>query len=57
MTPSSKDNSEQGASLVEYVFVVLLIAIIAIIAVTIAGEEVSESFSTVASSLTNANGN
>lgn len=48
---------ERGASVVEYAFVVLLIAIIAITAVNIAGDQVSENFSAVASSLTNANNN
>jgi len=44
---------ERGASMVEYALLVVLIAIIAIIAVTIAGEQVSEAFSTIAQTLSN----
>jgi pilus assembly protein Flp/PilA len=44
---------ETGASMVEYALLVVLIAIIAIVAVSIAGENVSEAFSTVAASLAN----
>lgn len=57
MDPFSTTDSEEGASIVEYAFVVLLIAIVAIVAVTIAGREVSDSFSTMASGLVNANSN
>ncbi|MGH9198747.1 MAG: Flp family type IVb pilin [Acidimicrobiia bacterium] len=46
---------QQGASMVEYALLVVLIAIIAIIAIQIAGEEVSEAFSTVADGLAGAN--
>jgi pilus assembly protein Flp/PilA len=46
---------QQGASMVEYALLVVLIAIIAIIAIQIAGEEVSEAFSTAASGLAGAN--
>jgi len=42
---------EKGASMVEYALLVVLIAIVALVAVTIAGEEVSETFSEVASGL------
>jgi pilus assembly protein Flp/PilA len=43
--------SDKGASMVEYALLVVLIAIVALIAVSIAGEEVSETFSEVASGL------
>ena len=39
--------------MVEYAFLVILIAIIAIVGVQIAGEEVSTAFSTVADGLAN----
>lgn len=42
---------EKGASMVEYALLVVLIAIVALIAVSLAGEEVSETFSEVASGL------
>ena len=42
---------EKGASMVEYALLVVLIAIIAIVAVSIAGQEVSEAFSTIANTL------
>jgi pilus assembly protein Flp/PilA len=45
---------EKGASMVEYALLVVLIAIIAIVAVSIAGEQVSEAFSTIADSLDSA---
>jgi len=45
--------SERGASMVEYALLVVLIAIIAIVAVSIAGENVSKAFSTIAGSLSN----
>ena len=44
---------DRGASMVEYAFLVILIAIIAIVAVEIAGQEVSTSFSTIADGLAN----
>ena len=44
---------DKGASMVEYALLVVLIAIIAIVAVSIAGENVSGAFSTVAASLGN----
>jgi pilus assembly protein Flp/PilA len=43
--------SEKGASMVEYALLVVLIAIVALVAVQIAGTEVSETFSEVASGL------
>jgi len=42
---------ERGASMVEYALLVVLIAIIALVAISIAGEEVSETFSDIASGL------
>jgi pilus assembly protein Flp/PilA len=45
----------RGASMVEYALLVVLIAIIAIVAVQIAGENVSEVFSSVADSLASPN--
>ncbi len=44
-------NEEKGASMVEYALLVVLIAIIAIVAVTIAGQQVSTAFSTIADTL------
>ena len=44
-------DEETGASMVEYALLVVLIAIIAIVAITLAGEEISETFSEIASSL------
>jgi pilus assembly protein Flp/PilA len=46
---------EEGASMVEYALLVVLIAIIALIAISIAGQNVSKAFSTVAGSLGAAN--
>lgn len=46
---------ERGASMVEYALLVVLIAIIAIVAIRIAGQEVSEGFSGIASGLGSAN--
>ena len=43
--------AERGASMVEYALLVVLIAIIALIAISLAGQNVSKAFSTVASSL------
>jgi pilus assembly protein Flp/PilA len=42
---------EDGASMVEYALLVVLIAIIALVAISIAGQNVSKAFSTVAGSL------
>ena len=49
VTTWAKD--EKGASMVEYALLVVLIAIVALVAVSIAGDEVSETFSEVASGL------
>ena len=46
--------SEKGASMVEYALLVVLIAIVALVAVQLAGTEVSNTFSEVASGLQNA---
>ena len=51
LTAWAKD--EKGASMVEYALLVVLIAIIAIVAVTIAGQNVSKAFSTIANTLSN----
>ena len=48
-------NSERGAAMVEYAFLVILIAVIALVGVGIAGREVSTAFSTVANGLNNPN--
>ncbi len=45
---------EKGASMVEYALLVVLIAIVALVAISIAGEEVSETFSDIASGLSSA---
>lgn len=42
---------EKGASMVEYALLVVLIAIIALVAISLAGEEVSGTFSDIASGL------
>ena len=44
---------DRGASMVEYALLVVLIAIIAIVAVSLAGQNVSKAFSTIAGSLSN----
>lgn len=44
---------EKGASMVEYALLVVLIAIVALIAVRLAGSEVSQTFSDIASGLQN----
>ncbi len=43
--------SEKGATMVEYALLVVLIAIIALVAISLAGDEVSEAFSEIASGL------
>ena len=43
--------SDKGASMVEYALLVVLIAIVAITAVTLAGKEVSNTFSEIGSEL------
>lgn len=45
------NDEERGASMVEYALLVVLIAIIALVAVRLAGQEVSNTFSTIADSL------
>jgi pilus assembly protein Flp/PilA len=42
---------EEGASMIEYALLVVLIAIVAILAIQVAGNEVSETFSDIASGL------
>ncbi|HEX9863887.1 MAG TPA: Flp family type IVb pilin [Acidimicrobiia bacterium] len=42
---------EKGASMVEYALLVVLIAIIALVAVALAGSQVSNTFSEIASGL------
>ena len=42
---------DEGATLVEYALLVALIAIVAIIAITLVGDQVSENFSEIGSSL------
>jgi Flp pilus assembly pilin Flp len=44
----STASREQGASMVEYALLIVLIALIAFVAVRVAGENVSSAFSTVA---------
>ena len=44
-------DEERGASMVEYALLVVLIAIIAIVAITLAGSEISSTFSDIASGL------
>ena len=51
---SRRPQPERGASLVEYSLLVALIAIVAIVALALAGEEVSGTFSSVASGLSSA---
>ena len=45
---------EKGASMVEYSLLVLLIAIVALVAVTVAGSELSETYSEISSNLSEA---
>ena len=45
---------EKGASMVEYSLLVLLIAIVALVAVTVAGTELSETYSEISSNLVDA---
>ena len=46
-------DEDKGASMVEYALLVVLIAIVALVAVRLAGTEVSETFSDIASGLSN----
>lgn len=48
-------DKQEGASMVEYALLIVLIAIIAIVAVQVAGQEVSGAFSTVADGFTTPN--
>jgi pilus assembly protein Flp/PilA len=43
--------NEEGASMVEYALLVVLIAIIALVAIRLAGSEVSSTFDTIATEL------
>jgi pilus assembly protein Flp/PilA len=45
------NTDERGASMVEYALLVVLIAIIAIVAITLAGQQVSDTFSEIGSAL------
>jgi len=45
---------EKGASMVEYSLLVILIAIVALVAVTVAGSELSETYSEISSNLADA---
>jgi len=45
---------DRGASMVEYALLVILIAIVALVAVALAGEELSGTYSEIASSVGNA---
>ena len=49
----SRFQEDKGASMVEYALLVVLIAIIALVAVRLAGNQVSNAFSTIADSLQN----
>ncbi len=42
---------DRGASMVEYALLVILIAIVALVAVTVAGTELSSTYSEIASSV------
>ncbi|WP_305907138.1 Flp family type IVb pilin [Methylomarinum sp. Ch1-1] len=50
------NKKQRGATMVEYAIMVALIAIVSITIITSLGQEVSTTFSTVESSLSNANG-
>jgi pilus assembly protein Flp/PilA len=45
------NNDDEGASMVEYALLVILIAIVALVAVQIAGTELSTTFSEIGSSV------
>lgn len=51
--PQLRPLGERGASMVEYALLVMLIAIIAVVALTVAGQEVSESYSVVGEAFSN----
>ncbi|MFQ5967912.1 MAG: Flp family type IVb pilin [Acidimicrobiia bacterium] len=44
---------EEGATLVEYALLVVLIAIVALLAISFAGEQVSQTFSDIGDELSN----
>ncbi len=44
-------DDDRGASMVEYSLLVVLIALVALVAVSLAGNEVSESYSEIASAV------
>ena len=46
--------AEEGASMVEYALLVVLIALIALVAVQLAGSQLSQTYSEIASSVGNA---
>ncbi len=47
----SRFNDEEGANLVEYVFLVMLIAVVAVVAVTSFGENLSSNYDNTVSNL------
>ena len=47
------NTEEKGASMVEYALLVVLIAIVALVAVSLAGDQISTTFSNIAQSLAN----
>ena len=47
-------NDDRGASMVEYSLLVVLIAMVALVAVNVAGSELSETYSEIASSVSEA---
>ena len=44
-------NRDDGASIIEYALLIVLIAIVAIIAIRLAGDQISEAFSDIGSGL------
>ena len=53
---NEQQNDEQGASLVEYVLLVALIAVVCIAAISFLGTEASEKFDNVANTLDQTSG-
>ena len=51
---SKFNSSDRGASMVEYALLVILIAIVALLAVELAGNELSTTYSEIASDVGNA---
>ncbi len=51
ITASPENNSEKGATMLEYALLAALIAVVCIAAVTLLGQKACQSFSSVASSL------